>query len=137
MKLPQEMINLAKRATIEHTHVFPAQKQGKSNANEEQHSHNLFHALLTSNLPAEDKRAERIAHEGFEILLAGTYTTARAMEIAVYHLIANPPIIQKLKEELACVMRTAYDRVDLNILQNLPWLVGLFLQCIDSINQGH
>lgn len=86
--------------------------------------HNLFHALLASNLPEEEKRPTRMAHEGFEVLLAGNDTTARTMGIAVYHLLANKHIALRLREELETVMPNPQDVIELRTLEGLPWLVS-------------
>lgn len=122
---PQAMIDLAKRARAEHKAMSIAKNSGINKANKEQFFHNLYHALLASNLPQDEKRPERMAHEGFEILLAGSDTTARTMGIAVYHLIANPHLAQRLREELKTVMPKSQDVVELKVLQELPWLVSL------------
>ena len=84
----------------------------------------LFHALLASDLPEDEKRPKRMAHEGFEILLAGSDTTARTMGIAVYHLLANKEIALRLRAELETVMPNPQDIVELRTLEALPWLVS-------------
>ena len=84
----------------------------------------LFAALLSSNMPQEEKRPRRMAHEGFEVLLAGSDTTARAMGIAVYHVLANEKIKLNLKEELEMIMPDPRQRVSLRVLEKLPWLVS-------------
>ena len=86
--------------------------------------HNLFHAILSSSLPQNEKQPQRMAHEGFEILLAGSDTTARTMGIATYHLIANPHIVQKLREELKTVMPNTQDTIEIQTLLALPGLVS-------------
>ena len=119
------MIDLAKKARAEHKEMSIAENTGINKANKGTYFHNLYHALLASNLPEDEKRPERMAHEGFEILLAGSDTTARTMGIAVYHLIANPHIVQNLREELKTVMPRPQDIVELKILEALPWLGSL------------
>ena len=119
------MIDLAKKARAEHKEMSITENSAINKTSKEKYFHNLYHALLASNLPEDEKRPERLAHEGFEILLAGSDTTARTMGIAVYHLIANPQIVQKLREELKTVMPRPQDIVELRILEALPWLVSL------------
>ncbi|RAK99752.1 cytochrome P450 [Aspergillus ibericus CBS 121593] len=87
-----------------------------------QRQHTLFHALTASSLPEDEKRPTRMAHEGFEILLAGSDTTARTMGIAAYHVMANAPIKQRLLEELKTVMPDPEDTVELKVLESLPFL---------------
>ena len=86
---------------------------------------NLFSTLLASPLPLSEKLPKRLAHEGFEILLAGTDTTARTMGLAVYHILANPDVLYALKVELKNAIPKPDDRVDLGVLESLPWLVSV------------
>ncbi|KAL6719251.1 hypothetical protein ACLMJK_003488 [Lecanora helva] len=125
-----EMINLAKKAKAEHTRMDIAQNMGINKANKEQYFHNLYHALLASNLPEDEKRPERMAHEGFEILLAGSDTTARTMGIAMFHLISNPAVAYKLKRELETVMLRPRDVVELKTLQELPYLGSIIKESL-------
>ena len=66
-----------------------------------------------------------MAQEGFEILLAGSETTARTLGVAVYHTLANPYIVQRLKEELKAVMPHPDSSVKIKVLENLPWLTSV------------
>ena len=85
---------------------------------------NLFHSILSSNLPVAEKRQDRIAQDGFVILVAGGETTARVLATATYHLLANPDSsLLNLKKELAVVMEDPKIRPDIRILEQLPWLV--------------
>ena len=94
------MIKHAKEAQKEFKDSKEVTKPGVG----EHNYRNLFHALLLSGMPQEEKRAERLAHEGFEVLLAGSDTTARAMGHAVFHILANKDKEIKLREELALAM---------------------------------
>ena len=125
------MIEFAKRAQTEYGEMEKQQQQkdiseteGRTATKAAKRFHNLFHALLASSLPQEEKRPERMAHEGFEILLAGSDTTARTMGVAVYHLVANPEAGKRLQDELRSVMPNPKDVVDLSTLESLPWLVS-------------
>ena len=85
---------------------------------------NLFHSILSSNLPVAEKRQDRIAQDGFVILVAGGETTARVLATATYHLLANPDSsLLNLKKELAVVMEDPKIRPDIRTLEQLPWLV--------------
>ena len=39
----------------------------------------VFHTILSSNLPVAEKRQDRIAQEGFLVLVAGGETTVRVL----------------------------------------------------------
>jgi cytochrome P450 len=118
------MISLADR----HRKEFLAENYSEKHAKSEKEArgsrqHTLFHALTASGLPDDEKRPKSMAHEGFEILLAGSDTTARTMGIAAYHVMANPNIAQRLHDELKTAMPYPQDKVELKVLEQMPWLV--------------
>jgi cytochrome P450 len=115
------MIHLAERHWREYrsqTTQDNARSKGKGRQN------TLFHLLMASSLPESKKRPKRMAHEGFEVLLAGSDTAARTIGIAAYHIMASPDIRQRLHEELTSVMSQAGARVDLTVLEALLCLVS-------------
>jgi hypothetical protein len=98
------------------------QQEGTGKAQDERP--NLLRCILESDLPPEEKTAGRMSHEGFETLLAGTGTTARTLQLAVYYILSRPDVEQSLKQELKSVMPEPDTVIDLQALQDLPWLVG-------------
>lgn len=60
----------------------------------------LFHALLESTLPPEEKAAGRLSQEVFTVIAAGGETTAKTLSTITFHLINNPEKLLKLREEL-------------------------------------
>ncbi|KAE8309097.1 cytochrome P450 [Aspergillus transmontanensis] len=60
----------------------------------------LFHALLDSTLPPEEKTADRLSQEVFTVMAAGGETTARNLATITFHLLNNPGKLEKLREEL-------------------------------------
>lgn len=85
--------------------------------------HDIFDAILSSNLPSSEKNSRRLEQEAFNILTASGETTGRNMTMALYHLLANPAHLERLQQELRTVMPNAQDDVPLNRLEELPWLV--------------
>lgn len=92
---------------------------------------NLMQAILRSGLAPSEKTRNRMAQEMFSILTASGDTIGRTLTMAVYHLLANPHHLGKLREELASVMPGPNDEVELQQLESLPWLVS-FAQVYDS-----
>lgn len=84
----------------------------------------LFHAIERSTLPPQEKNAARLQQEGATMLFAGSETTARLLAHTIFHILDNPDILKKLKEE---VLQAVDDHKipDLKILEKLPWLVRL------------
>ncbi|CEO59187.1 hypothetical protein PMG11_03870 [Penicillium brasilianum] len=60
----------------------------------------LFHALLQSDLPPEEKAANRLSQEVFTVIAAGGETTAKNLTTVTFHLLNNPKMLQKLRDEL-------------------------------------
>jgi len=86
---------------------------------------NLMQAILSSDLPPREKTRKRMAQEGFSVLVASGDTIGRTMTTAVYHLLANPHLLARLREELAPVMPGPNDEVELHQLESLTWLVSI------------
>ena len=92
----------------------------------------LFESILASKiLSPKEKGANRVAQEGFVVLVAGGETTARVITTATFHILANKDtVLRRLKEELSTVMIDPDMDVDVKTLEQLPWLVStLFHSC--------
>jgi hypothetical protein len=80
----------------------------------------LFHALLQSNLPPEEKSANRLSQEVFTVITV------------TFHLLSNPDMLKKLREEL--------NRLDpdgtatLTDYETMPYLVSWF-PCLTEFMQ--
>ena len=106
---------------IEHHKYSPTTGSPKNNLA----SGDMFQTILNSNLPPEEKTQERLAQEGFTIHLGGGGTTAHILVNATYHLLANKDTaLAKLKRELATAMIDPNVRLEVKVLEKLPYLVG-------------
>lgn len=131
----QDMIDAAQRDTDEHNAIEQKEKKTsdvdvETSAGQKPHAHTLYHSLLSSSMPESEKRPQRMAHEGFEILLAGSDTTARTMGIAAYHLMANPHCQERLLEQLKTVMPNPHSPVALKDLESLPYLTAVMKEAL-------
>ncbi|UKZ80114.1 hypothetical protein TrVFT333_007879 [Trichoderma virens FT-333] len=84
----------------------------------------LFHSIERSALPPHEKSAVRLQQEGTTMLFAGSETTARLLAHTIFHLLDNPDVVQKIKDELLEVMGDDKQIPDLKILEKLPWLTA-------------
>jgi hypothetical protein len=83
----------------------------------------IFHAILESDtLPDSEKTLDRLRQEGQTIVGAGTDTTAGALTMATFHVLANPDVRQKLLAELKPVFDKTNGRPSLGDLELLPYL---------------
>ena len=96
--------------------------------NEDIHKPNhptIFHELLGSNLPAQEKSRERLFQEAQTVLGAGTETVSSTMSHLIFYLLYTPSAYAKLKEEL-CTLAPAPDVVPTwSQLEQLPYLSAI------------
>ncbi|KAL2818345.1 cytochrome P450 [Aspergillus granulosus] len=74
--------------------------------------------LDNPNLPASEKTLLRLEQEGALLALAGTESPAQTLNIIFYHLLANPALLEKLRDELRTVPASA----TWTQLEQLPYL---------------
>jgi cytochrome P450 len=84
----------------------------------------IFHELLNSNLPVEEKSDARLGDEAQLIVAAGLITTSWALSVASFHIINNTQISQTLREELAAAGPVPTGPLDWHRLEQLPYLNG-------------
>jgi len=87
----------------------------------------IFHAILDSKLPPHEKTVERLSEDAQVLVMAGTLTTASALELITFWLLSQPKTLWKMKEELRTVMPTVDDvgTVPLAALENLPYVTAV------------
>ncbi|RDW60238.1 hypothetical protein BP5796_11844 [Coleophoma crateriformis] len=89
----------------------------------------VFHALLDSTLPAQEKEVDRLTDEGFVMVVAGAETTSKILSTIFYHILANPSHLERLRSELDKVMPNPEDLTDWSILEKCKFLTA-------CINEG-
>jgi cytochrome P450 len=96
---------------------------------ESEYHKTIFHELRDSDLPTQEKTLERLSDEGNILIGAGSKTTAQILAILSYHLISNPDIMAKLRQELDTVMPDLNTPIKWQQLEQLPYLVSLLIFC--------
>lgn len=81
----------------------------------------IFHELLNSNLPPEEKTVERLADEARVIVGAGQETVSWVLTVITCHLLSNPTVLRTLKTELATTMPDPDVSIPDATLANLPY----------------
>lgn len=84
----------------------------------------IFHSILESPLPAEEKSYTRLWQDGQVAVFAGTLTTAWTLSVGLYHLLSQPPILKKLKAELQTAIPDPTSHPSLVTLEKLPYLTA-------------
>ena len=114
---------LAKAATQSHN---AGHRKKRSSIIGNDKGHDLFSTILASDtLDPSDKKAARVAQEGFTSIVAGSETTGRILTTAAYYLLAcRDRVLPRLQQELRLVMSNPDSQASLKDLENLPWLVS-------------
>ncbi len=60
----------------------------------------VFHELLSSKLPEEEKNIERLTEKAITLVTAGSETVSWTLSVATYHLLTDPRVLRNLKAEL-------------------------------------
>jgi cytochrome P450 len=82
----------------------------------------VFKELLDSDLPREEVTIQRLAEEAQTVVAAGQVTTAHFLKMTSFHVLANPDILTKLKEELKSAMPSDGSLPPLSKVEPLPYL---------------
>jgi cytochrome P450 len=67
----------------------------------------IFHEILESDIPNEEKSFERLWQEAQVIIGAGADTTVNAFTVTHFHLLDNPDILKKLQANSGKLCRTS------------------------------
>ncbi|KAK5124234.1 hypothetical protein LTR85_001937 [Meristemomyces frigidus] len=87
------------------------------------------HLLQTDELPGEYKTLHHLVDEGQSVVAAAQVTTTHYFNTTAYHIIANPPILAKLKHELQDAMPDG-SLASWQKLEQLPYLNAV-------VNEGY
>ncbi|KAM0124736.1 hypothetical protein ACHAP3_010138 [Botrytis cinerea] len=91
---------------------------GKNNNHERSSQPTIFHEILFSDLPPNEKSVARLWQEGQTVIGAGTETTAWTLSVIAYHVLANPDILSKLLAEME-------GKNGLKELEQLPYMTAV------------
>lgn len=113
---------MAEKAVRKHQHRSN-NLDSKLDADEDR---DIFQTILESDLPPKEKSPKRMAHEIYNLLFAGSISTSRIATLAVYHILANPSVHEKLRSELFGAIPNANQMPSVRELKKLPVLVRKF-----------
>jgi cytochrome P450 len=88
----------------------------------------IFESILSSDLPASEKTSERLVGEAESVVGAGALTVAHYLTTTVYHILANPAILQKLQEEMKTVMPDPNTLPPIHELNQLTYFSAVVLE---------
>ncbi|RDW75998.1 cytochrome P450-1 [Coleophoma crateriformis] len=88
----------------------------------------VFDEILDSNLSDFEKRPERLMEDAQNIAIAGTETTAWTLSVITFHLLRNPAILQKVKEELRDAIPDPDVPQSIKMMEQLPYLTAVITE---------
>jgi cytochrome P450 len=84
----------------------------------------VFQELIQGNLPGPEKETLRLQDEAQLVVAAGVTTTGWALSTAAFHIINNPPVFARLREELEAAIPDPSAPLSWTELERLPYLTG-------------
>ncbi|OOQ91241.1 Trichodiene oxygenase [Penicillium brasilianum] len=99
-------------------------------AGQKSESGSVIEKLSGPDVPEHSRGADRLTDEGFALVIGGTETTARSLSLGMFHLLSEPHLQTKLRDELRSVMPTPESKPTWNELEQLPYLMGVVLETL-------
>lgn len=90
----------------------------------------IFEGILDSSLPESEKTNERLASEAQLVVFAGEGTVAYTLTCALYHLLASPAVLSKLKSELVSAGLETNSIPSISQVDALPYLSAVIQEVI-------
>ena len=84
----------------------------------------VFQELISGPLPPAQKETPRLQDEAQLVVAAGVTTTGWALSTAAFHIINNPLVFRKLREELERALPDSSGHLSWTDLERLPYLTG-------------
>ncbi|KJZ68590.1 Trichodiene oxygenase [Hirsutella minnesotensis 3608] len=85
----------------------------------------IISAFADGNIPAEERKIDRLLSEGSTILFGGTETTSRALSLGMFYLLSDMSQLIKLREELDTLPFSSNNNYSMSQLESLPYLTGV------------
>ncbi|KAG6008146.1 hypothetical protein E4U21_004903 [Claviceps maximensis] len=114
-----------KRQVAEIQRAHHDRHRGQAGSPTEKIRRTIFHEILDSKLTDYDKSNNRLWQEGEVVVAAGTITTAWALGVSTYFLLAMPATLSRLKAELEAAIPDPAQPPSLVVLERLPFLTGV------------
>ena len=89
----------------------------------------VFHDLLNSDMPAQEKSVSRLHQEGMSVIVAGTETTKSTLCLATFYILSNPRIRDRLRQALQPVYSDISKPPSLAQLEQIPYLTAIIQEC--------
>ena len=120
MRATNPLIAQLRSLQVEYAAQVKSVLSHKEKAGSESHP-TVFHALRDNDeLPLSEKSLPRLVWEAQSLVGAGTLTSTHMLAITTYHILANPPVLKTLMNELEKVIPDPAMSASLQTLEHLP-----------------
>ncbi len=86
--------------------------------------------MYSSELPQSEKSPYRMRCEAIQFVSAGTDTVSNSMHMLTYHVVEQPHILQRLRDEIRAVQPDSSQPAPLRKLEQLPYLTSVILEAL-------
>jgi cytochrome P450 len=90
----------------------------------------VFECILRSSLPSSEKSVDRLDHDAFTAIFGGGDPAARTMTNCTFYLLTNPPILQRLQQELDAAIPNPSNMPGMQVFEELPYLNAVMKECL-------
>lgn len=98
------------------------QRDGK--LDDEQKKKAIYPAILANDkVPPSEKETKRLQDDAIFFMLAASDAPSQALAITTFHILDNPEVLQRLKDELFSAFPDVTSIPSLDELEPLPYLV--------------
>lgn len=104
-------------------------KEALAAASEKEQADTIFTSIIQSDIPKSEITVERLQHEAISVVGAGIETTMRTLTITVFHILDNPDVHKRLRQELIEAIPTPDQIPQWEALEKLPLLTACIHEC--------
>lgn len=102
----------------------------RNSKNPESVKNTIFEGILNSKLPEEEKTIARLAHEAQLVVFAGEGTTAYTLQAAIFQLLSDPSIFEKVKAEVTKALPDPNEAPTFSKVEKLPYLSAVIQETV-------
>ena len=104
-------------------------KEALDGAAKKEQPDTIFTSIIQSDIPRSEITVDRLQHEAISVVGAGIETTMRTLTISVFHIVDNPAVHKRLREELNAAIPKPDMIPSWEELEKLPFLTACIHEC--------
>ena len=96
----------------------------------------VMQEILLGDLPEAEKESMRVSDEAAALIGAGTETVSWTLSVTLFHLLDQPDVLHKLREELLKVAKSPEEIPSWSTLEKIPYLSAVIaegLRCANGV----